>query len=93
MRLFALKVNFVEENKKPDCQKMKSLFNPIKPEVWATRVNLRGRGGSYIDIKSFKIDQMLSYSLLNHSKKVTPSLIYGSSDDFTGCDKTRESEK
>ena len=36
---------------------------------------------------------MLSYSLLNHSKKVTPSLIYGGSDDFTGCDKTEESEK
>ena len=68
MKLFALKVNFVEENKKPDCQKMKSLFNPIKPEVWATLVNLRG-GGSYIDIKSFNIDQLLGHSLLKSLQK------------------------
>ena len=66
---------------------MKSSFNPIKPGVWATLLNPRG-GGSYIDIKTFNIDQLLGHSPLNHSKKVIPILIYGSSVDFTGCDKT-----
>ena len=77
---------------------MGELFNPIKAGVWATLLKPPTLNiwflayfnilGSYIDIKSFNIDQLLGHSPLNHSKKVIPILIYGSSVDFTGCDKT-----
>ena len=48
--------------------------------------------GSYIDILSYNIDQMLSHALLNHSKKffLAYLIAIGSSDDSTGSDETKK---